>query len=219
MIILSLLVSCLVHAAPHAHFPDSVSYTQVKDLLLNSEQIKELKDLGPQGYKQLRDIMLSQDESMDLRWSATLAIARIGGSESQPDIDLALSSPVWFMRSAGLLASSLIDKDKAVEKAKNFLRHDRALMVRATALQIVSQAKKVDRDFLWAEMYNPLNFDKGQSLSLRLSLLKILSDNTEKNESSKFAALTRDNHPEIQLLAKKVIDTRFMISKNSTLDE
>jgi hypothetical protein len=207
------------HAAPYKEFPTKVPASSVKELLRDSEQITKIKDLGPEGYKHLREIMLSEREPMGARWNAILAIARIGGKESQPDIDLALHHSVWYMRSAGLLATSIISKDRGAKQAKKSLRGDPALLVRATALQILAQEKNIDRDFLWDELYNPLNFHKGESLSLRLSLLKILAKQIRKTESSKFVALMRDKEPGIQHLAKNILDKEFFGSKKTSLEK
>lgn len=218
MMILCLFLSQFIHAAPHKDFPQNVSIQSVKALLKKADQVDEIKPLGPQAYKHLREIMLSEKEGMTHRWNAVLAMARIGGHESQPDIDAALKHNTWFIRSAGLLASSIVHKEKGFEKAKQFLRRDPALLVRATALQVMAQEDNMDRDYLWTELHNPLNFHKGQSLSLRLSILKILSKNVRKTESAKFVALMRESDPAVQSLAKDVLEKQFFISKNSVIE-
>jgi hypothetical protein len=219
MMIIAILLLQWSHAAPYKEFPAKVPISSVRELLRDSEQIAKLKDLGPEGYKQLREIMLSEKEPMGARWNAILAMARIGGEESQPDIDLALHHSIWYMRSAGLLASSIIAKDRGTAQAKKSLRNDPALLVRATALQILAQEKNIDREFLWSELYNPLNFHKGESLSLRLSLLKILAKQIRKTESSKFVALMRDKEPGIQNLAKNVLEKEFYGGKKTSLEK
>jgi HEAT repeat protein len=219
MMLIFLVLLQWTHAAPHKAFPAKVPASSVKELLKSSDQVAKIKDLGPEGYKHLREIMLSSKEPMNARWQATLALARIGGKESQPDIKLALENPTWYMRSAGLLATSIISKDHGVDQAKKSLRKDPALLVRATALQIIAQEKVIDRDYLWKELYNPLNFHKGESLSLRLSLLQVLAKQTKKTESAKFVALTRDKQPEIKRLAKNVIEKEFFPSKSPSVKD
>lgn len=208
--ILSLLVATFVHAAPHATpFPQTVRVEMVKDLLLAGDNADKIKRLGPEAYKHLREIMFSGKESVENRWAATMTVAKIGGAESRPDINTALQNQVWFMRSAGLLANSLISKDKGAAKAKEFMHKDPALLVRATALQVLAQNENFDRDFVWKEVYNPINFNNGQSLSIRLSMVQLLAKRVKKTETNKFIALMREDAPEIRDYAKQTLETIY----------
>ena len=172
---------------------------------LTQNRLSDVKNMGAAGYKSLRDISLSETEPMEQRWRATLAMARIGHKESLVDLELFMKSSTWYMRSASLLGIALVDPELSQRKAKELLSRDPALLVRASALQVLSQEKRMDREFLWKELHNPINFRRGRSLSLRTSILQILSQKPLPTEKSKFALLTNDSHPEIKNISKNVL--------------
>lgn len=172
---------------------------------LAQERLQELKNMGPDGYKQLRLISFSENESIDQRWKAVLAMAKIGGKESFQELEKHLESPTWYMRSAGLLAMSLVDQKQAHKKAKQMMKTDRALLVRAAALQVLSQDKKLDREFLWQELHNPINFHNGKSLSLRASIIQLLAQSPTSYEKKRFAFLQNDKDSEIQKISKETL--------------
>ena len=194
----------LCWGAPHSEsFLDKeISYTQVRRLIQFEGREEVLKKMGPTAYKHLRDIMMAPQEEVEDRWRATLALAKIGGEDSIADLNSALNHSEWFMRSAGLLALSLAKRDVAESRAKDILHNDPALLVRSTALQILAQKKTVDKDLLWAELYNPINFSHGKGLPLRLSILKVLEQNVTAADIPKWTALMRENNSEIQTIAK-----------------
>lgn len=201
---LSLVFVILSFAAPHtSSFVDNdVTYSQVRRLVQFEGREEVLKKMGPEAYKHLRELMMSSDEDVEDRWRATMALAKIGGEDSVPDLQSALNHNDWFMRSAGLLGLALAKRDLAEEKAKGILHSDPALLVRAAALQVLAQQKKVDKDLLWAEMYNPINFSNGKSLPFRLSLLKVLEQHVTASDAAKLTALMREDNSDIQSIAK-----------------
>jgi hypothetical protein len=200
---IALLVFILMgHAAPHPQFPDAVSRDSVRSMIATAERSDEIKRMGPQAYKHLREIMFTANEKVEHRWNATLVLAQIGGSDSLPDVEKALKDSSWFMRSAGLLATSLIDKRRGYAAARNLMSRDPALLVRASALQVLAQDTQLDRGYLWKELYNPLNFNGGHGLSIRQSILKVLGQNAQRSEAGKFSALMRDADTQVQALAE-----------------
>lgn len=172
---------------------------------LTQNRLSDVKRMGVEGYKNLRDISFAETEPMEQRWRATLAMAKIGQKESLVDLETVLKSPTWYMRSAGLMGMALIDPSLSERKAKVLLSQDPALLVRASALQVLSQKKVMDRDFLWKELSNPINFRRGRSLSLRTSILQLLAKQPLANEKSKFALLKNDSHPEIKKLSQNAL--------------
>jgi len=172
---------------------------------LTQNRLSDVKSMGSEGYKSLRDISLSEVEPMEQRWRATLAMARIGHKESLVDLELFMKSSTWYMRSAGLFGMALVDSDLSQRKAKQLLSQDPALLVRAAALQVLSQEKRMDRDFLWKQLHNPINFRRGRSLSLRTSILQLLSKKPLPTEKSRFALLTSDSHTEIKNISRNVL--------------
>ncbi len=169
---------------------------------LTQNRLSDVKKMGSEGYITLKSISLSESEPMEQRWRATLAMARIGQKESLVDLDQLIKSPTWYMRSASLLGMALIDRPRSQAKAKELISSDPALLVRASALQVLSQEKNMDRNFLWKELHNPINFRNGRSLSLRMSILKVLAKNPLPTEKSKFALLANDSHLEIKKISK-----------------
>jgi len=208
-----LLVLLMAHAAPHKSaapdYPDFVHIDTIRYMLQTPDRAADIKKMGPQGYKQLRAILFSPTEPVDKRWNAALVMAKIGGVDSLPDIERASKDKVWYMRSASLLALGIVSKDKAMQKARYLMQKDQALLVRASALQVLAQNPVVDRDFLWTQMYNPMNFNNGQSLSIRHSILKVLSENQKKTETAKFVALMRENDPQIQNAAQRSLEVLY----------
>lgn len=176
---------------------------------LQQDRLADVKKMGPQGYKELRQIMLSDTEPMERRWQAILAMAKIGREESRLDLEQNLKNPTWFVRSASLLGLSLIQAEVGEQKAKEAMSRDRALLVRATALQVLSQSKKLDRSFLWKELHNPINFHQGRSLSLRTSIVKVLAQNPKKGENEKFSFLLKEADPEIRQISRGALSDSF----------
>ena len=208
MIIIVFLIQS-VFAAPHAkdNFPKEVSVTTLRRLVQMQDKEDSIKKLGPQAYKHLRDLMFSSQETVDDRWKATLVLAKIGGPESLPDLEIALKNSLWYMRAAGLLGTSVAVPAVGYVKAKELLHADPALLVRAVALQVIAQQKTVDKEFLWSEIYNPMNFNNGKSLPIRLSILKVLENSLTASDAARLTALMREDNKDIQTLAKNSLSS------------
>jgi hypothetical protein len=207
MIYLALLIQ-FVFAVPSQKFPQDFERSHLQQALQRGH-LQEIKKMGPQGYRELRQMMFSDSEPMEQRWKAIFAMAKIGQQESREDLKLSLQSRTWFVRSAGLLALSLIEEDKGAAVAKKMMQSDPALLVRASALQVLVQGQNVDRSFLWQELYNPINFHQGRGLSIRKSILKILSENPQPSEKNRFALLSNEKDESIKTLAKKTLENRL----------
>lgn len=195
-----------VHAAPikqdTAHM-----IKNVRQILTNNSHLENIREFGPNGYKQLVELSNSSREPMEIRWNAMMAMAKIGGEYSVPDLEKNISNSLWYVRSGALNALSLVEKDHGVSRAKTILKNDPALLVRASALQLLAQQKNKDQSFLWTELYNPLNFDNGQSLSIRGSILKVIAQSPQKKEAPKYIALIRDKDPKIRDLAVRALES------------
>lgn len=200
-----LIVSQFLFAAPIKS--DSAKMIKdVRQILVSQSDLTTFKELGPEGYRQLVILANSAQESMDVRWNAMMAMARVGGELSRPELEKNMSHSLWFVRSAALNALSLIDKDHGLARAQQLLKNDPALLVRASALQVLAQQKDKDHSFLWTELYNPLNFDNGQSLPLRRSIIKVLSQSPKKNEMPKYIALIRDKDSVVRESAIRALE-------------
>lgn len=211
MVFLILLIQT-VWSAPHTTtFPEEVPYSHVRRLVQLEGKEDIIKKLGPEGYKHLRDMMFSSEETVDDRWKATLSVAKIGGTESLPDLGMALKNSQWFMRAAGLLGTSLAHRPTAEIKAKELMHGDPALLVRAVALQVLAQQKRVDKEFLWSEVYNPINFNNGKGLPIRVSILKVLEKSLTATDAAKLTALMREDNSEIQAFAKNSLSRIYSV--------
>ncbi len=203
MIFIALILQ-LAWSAPHkTDYPADVSYSQVRRMVQLDGKEYLIKSLGPEAYKHLREIMFSSTETVEDRWKATLAIAKIGGAQSLPELEVALKNSQWFMRAAGLLGIGIADRAVGVQKAKEFMHADPALLVRATALQVLAQQKNVDKEFLWSEIQNPMNFNNGHSLPIRVSIVRVLEKSLNANDTDRLMALLREDDKEIQSLARE----------------
>lgn len=202
MMLLALILQ-IAWSAPHkTDYPEHVPYSQVRRMVQLEGKEDIIKKMGPQAYKHLRDLMFSSTETVEDRWKASIALARIGGPQSVPDLEVALKNSQWFMRAAGLLGIAVANREVGEVRAKHFMHADPALLVRATALQVLAQQAKVDKDFLWTEIQNPMNFNNGRSLPIRVSIFKVLEKSLGQEDQGRLNALLREDNKEIQDLAK-----------------
>lgn len=197
LLILTPLISL---AAPHT------TSTAALKIFLNQDQIQEVRALGPSGYRGLRALMFSNNESMKSRWQATMAAAKIAGKESFPELRRALSNANWYMRSAGLVAMQSVDSDAAAVEAKKIMRNDKAMMVRAAALKILQQSRQVDRPFLWGELKNRVNYRNGTSLSIRTTMIEALNRRPLFKEAPRFIAFLSDQDPNVRGAAQEGLE-------------
>lgn len=203
MMIIALILQ-IAWSAPHSKndYPEHVPYSQVRRMVELEGKESVIKKMGPEAYKHMRDIMLSSNESMEHRWKAALAMAKVGGPQSIPDLEIALKNSQWYMRAAGILGMSIADRKVGAQKAKELMRNDPALLVRATALQVLAQQPKVDKEFLWSEIQNPMNFNNGKSLPIRVSILKVLDKALNHTDTDRLMALSREDNKDIQGFAR-----------------
>ena len=151
-----------------------------------------LRDQGPQGYRNLVKIMEDEKQPMELRWRAVTAIGRIGGSESRPEIEKALKSREWYLRNAGLVALSNIDRESASSWARKLLS-DKALMVRVAAVETLAGMRDPSsNNLLWEKLYAPENFKGKQSLFIRRKIVESLAVLETKGVESRFVKILDD---------------------------
>src|SRR4051812_42346453 len=73
-------------------------------------RLEVLRTQGPQGYRNLVLLMLDEKAGIETRWRAVTAIGRLGGNESLPELEQAMKRHEWYMRNAGLVALSNVDR-------------------------------------------------------------------------------------------------------------
>ena len=161
------------------------------------EVLKNIYKKGPEAYKKLRNISFSDQYPVGTRWKAFMALSQVGGKGSLPEIDQALTSKDWFMRNAGLLALEKIHFLKAVGRAKDMFVNDKALLVRAKALEVLqSTPNKKVRKLLWKELYSDKNYYRGKGLWIRKRIAQFLADYGEKSDLKPFLELVESEDME-----------------------
>ncbi len=156
------------------------------------QRLRALRAAGPEGYKLLRTVMFDPSSKIESRWRATMAIGRLGGELSLPELERAKSAEVWELRSAALLATARFDRETASKWARELLK-DKALLVRLSAVQTIqSLDDRTAIPILWAQLDSQNNFKRGQSLFIRRRIVEALASLEGKGAESKFVGLLED---------------------------
>lgn len=162
-----------------------------------ANRIASLRAQGPAGYKNLRSIMFDPGSKIDARWRSTMAVGRLGGRLSLPELERASKADVWELRSAALIAVSRIDRRTASVWSRRLLK-DKALLVRLTAVETLEgiQDRAAVSD-LWAQLDNRQNFKRNRSLFIRRRIVEALSRLESPEASARFASLLDEDDPQI----------------------
>ncbi len=162
-----------------------------------ANRIAALRAQGPTGYKNLRSLMFDPKSKIDSRWRATMAVGRLGGALSLPELERASKAEVWELRSASLIAVSRFDRSTASKWARRLLK-DKALLVRLTAVQTLDTIH--DRTAvpeLWTQLESRQNFKGQQSLFIRRRIVEALAKLEGSGSEQKFIALLEDRDPKL----------------------
>jgi HEAT repeat protein len=172
-----------------------------------AERMDQLQVNPKSKYRALRELAFDQKAELRLRWKALMSLALIGREESLPELELAASSPDWFMRDAALKAMVRVSPDAARTWARRFLS-DPALVVRTTAvLSIRELADKKSLDILWEKLYAPENFRGAQSLWIRRHIVQTIAAFRPKDSYGKFIKLMDDSDKTVSLAAVTALET------------
>ncbi|RYZ71785.1 MAG: HEAT repeat domain-containing protein [Proteobacteria bacterium] len=156
-----------------------------------SERLQDLQ-AQPAAYKNLQAIAFKKSSNMDVRWKAVTAMGRLGGAKAKADLERALKSPEWFMRNAALVSYSQNDRQASLTWARKLLS-DKALVVRAAAVEIIANAKDTaSSQILWQKLYAKENFKRNQSLFIRRRIVEALGEMEGKGREAKFVAILAD---------------------------
>ncbi len=162
-----------------------------------ANRISALRAQGPSGYKNLRAIMFDPKSKIDSRWRSTMAVGRLGGDLSIPELERASKADVWELRSASLMAVSRFNRNTASKWGRSLLK-DKALLVRLTAVETLESIQ--DRGAvpqLWAQLESAQNFKRSQSLFIRRRVVEALGKLESQGSESRFVALLEDRDPNI----------------------
>ncbi len=162
-----------------------------------ANRIASLRTQGPAGYKNLRSIMFDPNSKIDARWRATMAVGRLGGRLSLPELERASRAEVWELRSAALIAVSRIDRRTASVWSRRLLK-DKALLVRMSAVETLEglQDRAAITD-LWAQLDNRQNFKRNRSLFIRRRIVEALGRLESPESAARFASLLDEDDPQI----------------------
>ena len=199
-----LLILCFPLASAAAIPNSTTSSNQVLKALQAPHQyaVQEIYSLGPKGYKELYRISFSQNYSMPLRWKAFMVMTGIGRGKSLPEIKKVLKAKEWFMRSAGLLALEKVDQKQAVQWAKRMFRKDKAMMVRAKAIDVLRNNPSASvRKMLWKKLYSRENYHRQKSLWIRKQILSYLIDYADQKDLKKIKKTLYDRDPRLHKVA------------------
>jgi hypothetical protein len=186
-------LSLVLGAQAFAAIPKSSDSIRSSLELPMSQRVGSLRRQGPEGYRKLTQIMFDENETMAVRWKAVTAAARLGGKNSQPEIERALKSQTWFMRNAGLVALRGIDQNQALKWA-NKLLDDKALLVRAAAVEVIGDVgTQKDAPALWSKLNSKESFKKGQSLFIRRGIVEALARIEGPGREAAFVQVLNDS--------------------------
>jgi len=181
----------------------TVLETQLALSLPLDRRIDTLRAQGPQGYKNLRQIMFDPTSKIESRWRAVTAVGALGGNLALPELERASRAKSWELRSAALVTVVGIDKKLGGEWARRLLK-DPALMVRLQAVQTLQEIG--DRDsipLLWQELSEKRNFHRGESLFIRPRIVEALAKLEGRGSAGKFIALLEDGDAKLHLPAMR----------------
>lgn len=193
-LLFAVVVSAIAATVAHGAVPKMQPTVQTKEALSMplGNRLLILRDQGPEGYRNLVQIMQDEKQPMEMRWRAVTAIGRIGGVESKPELLKALESPQWFLRNAGLVAMFSVDREEAV-KWSRILLSDKALMVRVAAVESLERLRDTtSNNLLWAKLYASENFKGKHSLFIRRKIVESLAKLETKGVEAKFVRLLED---------------------------
>lgn len=169
-------------------------------------RIAALRAQGPQGYRNLRAIMLDTKSRSDSRWLATTALGRVGGKLSLPDLERAMRDDSWELRSAALISMRRIDERAASHWAKKLLQ-DKAMVVRVTAVETIGLMK--DRSALpnlWRQLGNRINFRGNRGLFIRRRIVETLGDLESSASTDRFLSLLNEDDTQINYAAISALE-------------
>ncbi len=178
----------------YASIPDSKRTASIERVLNQNDEYKftYLKTLGPQVYKDLRQITFDSRRELDIRWKAFMAMVRIGEKESMPEVQKALKSSEWYLRNAALRVLPALDAKEAYTAALGAL-NDSALVVRTAAVDTLALVNNANcSDKLWIELYQKRNYIGEQSLWIRRHIVEALAKIAVKGSEEKFVKVLDD---------------------------
>ena len=131
-----------------------------------------------------------------------MSMTRIYPERTRPHILKSLESGNWLFQNAGLTALNIIDPQKALFFAVQFIQSSPSLILKTAAVELIRKRKaRRYKPLLWRELKSKAYFRKGTSLWIRQTIAKTLFELSDPEDKQKFLDLTKDQDPGIQTLA------------------
>ena len=164
---------------------------QILSLPLENRK-QALSQYGDQTFGILKSLLVSQKESVPVRWKALTSLARLYPHKSLPLVQRALRSRTWFGQNAGLIAMEIIDPKQALNWAGYFLNAP-ALVVRTAAVDMIKRHRGWRyKTHLLEKLNAPDSFYKKKSLWIRSHIVSALAVLSEKGEEPLFISFLKD---------------------------
>ena len=164
----------------------------------------------------LRKLILSNKESVRVRWSALITLARVAHPHvSRPVILLSLRHPRWFLRNAGLLAMEILDPPTSLWWADRLL-DDPSLLVRTASVDLIRRQKAKKYKWRLLEKLNESDsFYKNNSLWIRYHIVQTLADFAESGDEHFFITALQDTDKRLHSFALAALEkiTGYQVAK------
>lgn len=151
----------------------------------------------PGSFEGLQKLSFDKGETLQVRWRALTAMARIDFNRSQKSLIKALQSKEWFMRNAALVTLNRGNKEMSLQWSTQLLG-DPALVVRTAAAQNLRELKdRRSREALLKAFSAPQNFKGGQSLWVRHHIARALAEMAIPGEEGFLVSLLNEKDERI----------------------
>ena len=153
----------------------------------------------------LKNITFDSKQPLEKRWKAYHDVVTKNKKESIPMAKKALKSKDWFLREAGLKTFVALRPIEAKPIARDMLKKDPSMLVRAQALSAIKILNdKSSEKLLWESLKDPKNFRGDQSLWIRPKLVATLME-FKMGDKTQYKTLLDDKDPQVQRLAREAL--------------
>ncbi len=160
-------------------------------------------------------ILIAKNEkfTLSIRWQALVKAAEVAHFQQISEIKKFARHKDWYMRNAALVALEKINVNHAMEEAQLLLK-DKALVVRSAAVDVIARRYTIqNRDLLVAELNQPYNFKKKNSLWIRPQIFNIIAAKAQTDDRTFFTKYLFDSDPKIAKTAvatlERITDVHF----------
>lgn len=204
LLIFSLVTSSSLMAAPIPLDKNLIEGTKPEILMaLRLPMENRLLALAknPANLAELRRVVFEKRMSLQMRWRALTAAARLDFNGSRNMLEKAMNSSDWFLRNAALVALVRGDRGMALDWSIKLLE-DPALVVRTAAAHNLKELRdRRARQPLIAAFQSELNFKGGQSLWIRHHIARALAEMSLPGEEAFLIRMLEDKDERVHAWA------------------